>query len=82
MKASFAAIFRRGGCKAELFGTTTATAGGGGGAAAPSSAQAAQQQQQQQEPVAADALLVSRKLDELCAAWSQPRGGSVVWRRS
>jgi hypothetical protein len=70
MKASFAAIFRRGGCKAELFGTTAA-AGGSGGAAGGG---AAAQQQQQQEPTTADALLVSRKLDELCAAWAQPRG--------
>ena len=72
MKASFAAIFRRGGSKAELFGTTAAAAGGGGGGPA---ASAAAPVPLQQEPVAADALLVSRKLDELCAAWSQPRGG-------
>lgn len=72
MKASFAAIFRRGGSKAELFGTSAAGGGGagGGGGKASSSSSAAPQ-----EPVAADALLVSRKLDELCAAWSQPRGG-------
>lgn len=72
MKASFAAIFRRGGTKAELFGTTAGGGGGGGSAAA---AAQQQKQQQQQEPTTADALLVSRKLDELCAAWSQPRGG-------
>jgi hypothetical protein len=71
MKASFAAIFRRGGSKAELFGTSAAGGGGGGGKASSSSPSSAAPQ----EPVAADALLVSRKLDELCAAWSQPRGG-------
>jgi hypothetical protein len=78
MKASFAAIFRRGGVKAELFGTTAgAAAGGGGGGSGSGGATAApspQQQQQQQEPTTADAVLVSKKLDELCGAWAQPRG--------
>ena len=75
MKASFAAIFRRGGSKAELFGTSTAAAGGAGGAGGGGKGGASPSSAPQQEPVAADALLVSRKLDELCAAWSQPRGG-------
>lgn len=77
MKASFAAIFRRGGSKAELFGTSAAAGGvGGGGKAASSpSGGGGAPPLSPQEPVAADALLVSRKLDELCAAWSQPRGG-------
>jgi hypothetical protein len=74
MKASFAAIFRRGGCKAELFGTTAA--GGGGGAPAGGGGDnKGSGGSGTAEPTTADALIVSRKLDELCAAWAQPRGG-------
>jgi hypothetical protein len=74
MKASFAAIFRRGGVKAELFGTSAGGAAGGGGGGNGAAEAATPVQGPQQEPTTADAVLVSRKLDELCGAWAQPRG--------